>query len=270
MKRIFTSIIMAGAMLCVSAQNYASEVDSLQSALTAANARLERVAEQERKANEKSIWGRGRYTKIGYSFAQTKLEGANVEDGKFGIFAQKGTNYRVGPVIADVLRFGIDAVWFDLNFNSYKSPSTAEGNWTAPIVPDPDYSYDDDENQFNIGRMAATAGMGLGPSVTVAPFARFDNKNLRCLRASLYFHYVPSAGAYIMSEDGDAEFSWAFCNMFEFGGMVTWKWISLGVEGHFGSGKFKHLEFEGESLGAGDSKFTRKFANTRLYLSFAI
>ena len=118
--------------------------------------------------------------------------------------------------------------------------------------------------------MSVTLGaFGVGPNISVAPFA-FLNNGLSCLRASVYFHYQPAMSLYLKSENGDIELAPAFCNMFDFGGMLTYRAISLGVEGRWGKGKFKPIGFNTLSIDDdSEEKVTRKFATTRLYISFA-
>lgn len=230
----------------------------------------------KQKEQERKIWGKGRFLKLGYSLAQTGADMQPVEKSKYGFFLSKGTTYRF-PTIAGMIKIGIDAVWFDATFAKYKSPyeDLMSGAWTSELeeINGSDYGDDDDEDlleKLNVGRMSVTLGaFGIGPNISVAPFA-FLNNGLSCLRASVYFHYQPAMSLYLKSENGDIELAPAFCNMFDFGGMLTYRAISLGVEGRWGKGKFKPIGFNTLFIGDdSEEKVTRKFANTRLYISFA-
>lgn len=253
------AMMCAGGMNAQDSSNLEHRLDSLETALNQLNNKVETD-----KLNNK-IWGKGRFFRLGYSWSQTADESSPVEKSKYSFFLTKGTTYRIpSNPIAGMLKFGIDAVWFDAQFSKYNSPYD-NMIWTSEI--EPVGGDDDDDEAFNIGTTGIGIGMGIGPSVSVAPFAKTNIKGLRMLRASLYFHYAPTFQMYLASQDGNTEMSTAFCNMMNFGGTLTFRAISLGVEGRWGKGKFKPL-FNLDDEG-GSSKYTRKFANTRLYIQFA-
>lgn len=225
----------------------------------------------------KKIWGQGRYTNIGYSFASTKAGGYK-DNGSFGISLTKGASYLFpSKPVAGMLKFGFDINWFDISFAKYKSVNremNPEDFFDSDFDDDYGYDYGEEDFDINIGRMSLLVGaLGIGPNVSIAPFSSFNNQ-ARFLKASIYFHYQPTFGAYFVAENGDYEASYAYCNMFQFGGKITWKFIGLGVEGHWGSGKFKQLGFDEEAedisgiLSTSSNKITRTFSNTRVYISF--
>ncbi|MCM1153708.1 MAG: hypothetical protein NC328_08685 [Muribaculum sp.] len=279
---LLTGVLALGGYTTVSAQtpedadyNQQAEIDSLQQRLDAIEEQTKAYQAQldadSKKALQKKIWGKGRYTRLGYAIAQTAAENEPVYDGKYGFFLTKGTTYRIpSKPIAGLLKFGIDVTWFDLQVSKYDNPAySVEGGWTSEIDKTVG-SYDDEDNEdfdLNIGYLGVGVGMGIGPSVSVAPFALGSSKGLMPLRATLYFHYAPSYMFYIASQDGDVELSTAFCNQFNFGGNISYRWIAVGVEGRWGSGSFKPMEFD-EELGMGSEKYKRKFANTRFYVQF--
>lgn len=245
-------------------ENESEVIDSLQNELDLLK------AENEQLKDTQKIWGKGRYFRLGYALSQTS-DGINpVEKSDFSFFLTKGTSYLFpSKPIAGLLKIGVDVIWGDIQFSKYKD--TDDGEWTYDMSTsdsdDEDYGFN-----MNLGHMALTAGMGIGPNVTVAPFAKSNVKGLQYLKASLYFHYKPTYGMYFCSLDDDIELSTAFCNMFDFGGNITYRKIAIGIEGHWGNGKFKPLDFDSllgegeESLGT--NKYKRKFASTRLYLQF--
>lgn len=269
-KLIFTLLLTLAGSCAASAQ--LSRADSLQNELDLI------AANEAQQKLDKKIWGKGRFMRLGYSVSETTDEWGPVEKGKYGFFLTKGTTYRLHKKpVAGMIKFSIDAVWFDAQFTKFKAPYS-DVDWTSTFEPIDDNRYDEDEDDepfdLNIGRMALSFGMGVGPNISVAPFALTSIKILQPLRASIYFHYSPTMMLYAKSQDGDFELSTAFCNMMNFGGYLTYRKISIGVEGRWGKGKFKPLDFEsmfdnegGESLGS--QKYTRKFANTRIYLQFA-
>lgn len=275
MKKLILTAIAALAATAAFAQTDNSDVaaraDSLQHELDAIH------HQQELDRIDSRVWGKkGRFLRLGYAIGQTSDEFGPVEKGKYSFFLTKGTTYFIPKrPIAGILKFGIDAIWFDAQFTKYKSPYSDQ-DWTSEIVErDPsDYDYEDEgeDFDFNIGRMGLSFAMGVGPSVSVAPFARTSIKGLQPLRASIYFHYSPTVQLYLKSQNGDVELSTAFCNMMNFGGFLTYRAISIGLEGRWGSGKFKPLDFEsmfgGDEEGLGSTKYKRRFANTRFYLQF--
>ena len=236
--------------------------------------------------NPKAVWGKGRYMELGYAWAETAADGEYANPGKFGFFIRKGATYlfpRTEGWFGNILKVGFDINWIDVNVAKYKDSTNWDGiqsdNWDS-VMPDYGDDYDDEDDGGSIlgfdptklGKWSLMFGaLGIGPNVTVAPFAHMGNA-ARFLRASIYFHYQPTMGMYLVSNDGDTEISYAYCNMFQFGGKIKWKGIGLGVEGHWGSGKFKPFDFESTiedgKLSTGEN-YTRKFASTRLYLSFS-
>lgn len=251
-------------IMAVNAQE--SRADSLQN-------KLDLIAAKEAQQKlDNTIWGKGRFLRLAYSVSETTDEFGPVEKGMYGFAITKGTSYRLHKnPIAGMLKFSIDAVWIDAQFTKFKTPYS-DVDWTSQIVPPENDSDDDELSDFNIGRMSMSFGMGIGPNVSVAPFSTTSIKALQPLRATLYFLYSPTVQLYAKSQEGDVELSTAFCNMMNFGGYLTYRKISLGVEGRWGRGRFKPLDFsmledDGESMGT--QKYTRKFANTRIFLQIA-
>jgi hypothetical protein len=221
------------------------------------------------ESNEsKAIWGKGRYTNIGYTFSQTAAENQPIDKSQFSGFIRKGASYLFpGHALGNVVKIGFDINWFEVSTSKYKSTDVISSNWD-------DEAFEDGESELlNIGRWNIMLGaFGIGPNVTVAPFASLNN-GARFLKASIYFHYQPTMGAYLVSESGETDISYAYCHMWQFGGKITWKNFGIGIEGYWGKGKFNRLaldEDEDENISFNTSdKVNRKFANTRLYLNFS-
>lgn len=242
-------------------------VDSLASEIANLNKRLTKI---EQDNENKRIWGRARYTRLGINKAQTALEGCHIEDNKWSFFLSKGATYRFpSNPIAGILKIGLDMVWFDFMVSRY----------TNPFEYSAEYTEGDDHGASvvdlgNIGRYSVCIGMfGIGPNISCAPFAKMGVRGLRPLRASVYFHYQPTGAAYLMSDHGESEASYAFCNMFDFGGNISYRSIALGLEGKWGKCKFKSIGSELlEDIGLefnNNSKSIRRFANTRIYMQFS-
>lgn len=279
---VFAAVIAAAAQ--ESNDSVQAENTLLQQELAQRNAELAQrdaqlaerdaeLAEIERRKADKAIWGPGRFTKLSYNFASTG-DGFNpVEKSKYSVSLAKGASYLFpSKAVAGILKFGFDVTWFDFTFTKYKSPVYGvDGGWTST----PEYttdSKDEDDFDLDLGRMSLNLGaLGIGPRVSVAPFAAKDN-GLRYLRASLYFHYQPTVSAYAVSEDGETEFSFAYLGLWRFGGCIQYRRIGIGVEGYWGKAKFEALgldSFVEEGFADDQPKIERKFASTRLYLSFS-
>lgn len=276
-KLIISALCIAAAFTGVLAQTNETE---LRQQLDEANARL---AEINKDDFNKKIWGKGKYLHIGYDWQQTAVEGEGIEKSNFAISLTKGTSYLFPTKpIANLLKVGVDVQWFDLGFAKYKNETSHDENWDS-MGSIWDNIGGDEEGGFDLGfmdsfsklgRMTFTAGMGIGPVVTVAPFANFGNQ-ASYLKASVYFHWKPTFGMYLLSEDGDLSASYGYCNLFDFGGKITWKAIGLGIEGRWGNGKFNPVSLDFD-FGEGNyediygsevtQKIRRNFASTRLYL----
>lgn len=175
--------------------NQSSDLEQRISNLEAENAKLQAEAQAQENADlRKYIWGKGRYTRLGFAWAQTAPENSAVYKGKFGVSLTKGVTYRILPTkpIAGCLMFGIDATWFDLQVASYKSPyENVGGNWTSDFVEDGSSNDDEGGFDFNIGHLSLSAAIGVGPSVTVAPFVFTGIKGLMPPQSAALFPLQP-------------------------------------------------------------------------------
>lgn len=296
MKKIFAAIF-AALTITFAASAQTDYNDTEQPTLGEANDELN---ELQLKQKYKQIWRKGRYLDLGYSIAQIGNDYEPVSKGKFGFFLRKGTSYLFpGKPLWGLVKVGFDINWFDLSVAKYKSANwgdntTGWGSIGNSGKDDNDYDSDDEDFGFDadglmdklnsLGRWNIMVGaIGIGPNITVAPFSMFNNA-ARFLKASIYFHYQPTFGVYLVSEDGELEASYSYCHMFQFGGKIQWKAIGLGIEGHWGHGKFKQIgfgdmfdddeegdksEFFGPEASSSSDKLTRRFANTRIYLTFS-
>lgn len=245
---------------------YTSRTDSLQTALDEANSRLGKI---ELEDKNKRIWKPGRYSIIGYALQQLGSDFEPVSKSQFAFAMGKGAVYYFPKnALWGCVKAGLDMRWFDMSFAKYKKDKIYSEGW-GNLGGDGEETLEG----LDLGRTTVHIGaFGFGPNVGVAPFSFSGNKHLQPLRFCLYFHYTPTVGLYMMSEDGETELSAGYCNMFDFGGRITYKAINIGIEGKWGNGKFKKFDFEDdeESLiteGSSD-KIRRKFAATRFYIGF--
>ena len=262
MKKFFILIM---ALYCTAQSSFAQTSTTYEELENENQALKKELAEKDKQLSEetlkekyRNIWGKGRYTNIGYAISETSTEYSK-EKAKFGISVTKGSSFLFpNKPLGGMVKVGFDINWADLNFAKYDKATI-----TTNIG-----GHDYREELTGLNRWNLLIGVfGIGPNVTVAPLS-FLNNAANALKASIYFHYQPTFGMYLNSGGGESEAAYAYCNMFQFGGKITWKVIGVGIEGYWGSGKFKSLSFdEGFNISSSDSKITRKFANTRIYLS---
>lgn len=222
---------------------------------------------KEKKEISTKVWNVKKYTNIGFVWGQTAPKGLYREDSKFGLSITKGRSFlfpKNNPW-GGMVKVGFDVDWMDLSVLKYREINNSQ-------IGDRLESNNEDGDGFslpNIGHVSLTAGMGIGPRVSIAPFA---HKGWQVL-VSGYFHYRPSATVYMVTGNDETETSWAYTGMWAFGGTLTWKRIGVGIEGNWGQGNFRNLMDDvmskmGETDFEKHDKYVRKFAQTRLFLSF--
>lgn len=138
--------------------------------------------------------------------------------------------------IANCLKFGIDATWFDINYTNYKIEHITY--WGT------------DKYDYHQGEVS----MHVGPSLTITPV-----KNLNIVG---YFRYAPTfSGIY-----ANDEFSGNYASMFVGGASLSYGVIGIGIESRFGDCKYNAFSFE-EDVEDGDKAKTT-FSGFRAYISF--
>ena len=209
----------------------------------------------------------------------------------FGISMSVGTQYlwpKGEGWAGNRIKVGVDARWFDISYVNYKDlpeykhkDGSSFGDFGDYLDEVDDYLddvYDDEEGEFDLGSHQLHIGVGVGPAIVVAPFSSSDNA-LRFLRANLYCHFNPSASVLLYKDVyGDTQASWAFVPAVDYGLNFQWKFITLGVEGRWGSAKYKTListdeddyEYgdEGISYKGGDAKIKYTHPSFRITLGF--
>lgn len=173
--------------------------------------------------------------------------------------------------------------------------------WISDMNP----SVNENDRQPNYAKfshMSALVGaLGVGPTLTLAPLTFMDNA-ASSLRLNVYFHYQPTFGLNFYQgqpvyaapgtapvdgvDCGDSELAaeYGYVNMFDWGFKLQWSNFGLGMECRWGSGKFtnssfypnnySYTTFNGRPINMNgapdgeDGSYTRKFAETRIYLDF--
>lgn len=162
--------------------------------------------------------------------------------------------------IADIVSFGLDYSLLDLSVNHYKELEgdklyKSSETWMEDIdgkIRNPHYI------PWGLQMYNFTYGMNLGPSIGIAPFARFKNPQLAHLRLHLYFNVGYRASLLLMkgNDDKDAaqprdekvkessKLQWGHGFYTMFGVRMSWKGIGIGYELVNGSQNYKSVETE--------------------------
>ena len=214
MKKIITYVLAALLAVAVAAPSAMAaehdaatqeEIDSLRQSLELANQELNL---QKLDAKYKQIWNKGKYTMLGYALQDMGTEFTPVLKSKYAFFISKGTTYYFPKrPIGGLVKIGLDMRWTDISVARFEDEKIASDNWD--VIGGDNGDGDDDSgilDRFNnLGRWCLQASaFGVGVNVGVAPLSMFDNA-AKYLRASVYFHYLPTFGAILVSEDGETE-----------------------------------------------------------------
>lgn len=258
-----------------------SDIDSLRQEV----AMLKGENEQRKQDDKlKSIWRRTKFFNIAYTNSTLKLEDAVDKKGKFGVGISMGNTYFLHRrPLAGMVKFGLDAVWMDINYVNYE-----KGDFKLDLsgITGGDYDdyddfndYDEGDDEFMSGSLGwhkLDIGIGVGPSVHVAPFSSFSN-GLEHLRAQLYFHFTPSMSILLTSDDDETKAHYGFSPVFNFGGVISYKMIAVGLEGRWCSAKYSKLDFDDEEEGGeyeavpevnGNGKTKFKTSSLRAFVRF--
>lgn len=184
------------------------------------------------------------------------------------------------------------------------SQSSIYEGWTSNMGNTDTGSADNETpNYATFDQMQFLAGLiGIGPTVTVAPLSFLDNAASQ-LRVNLYFHYQPTFGANFykaktvyapagtppvdgeaLSDESEMLSELGYVSMFDWGFKFQWRNFGLGFECRWGSGKLHGTSFnpDGYYKGhyvsydninmngtyEGKKTYTRKYAESRVYLNF--
>lgn len=187
-----------------------------------------------------------KYRNLNYNIEKITLSDDSKLSSKYGAAFTTGRSYYVHkkPLLG-MIRIGIDATWFDLNYANY------EQTWVD------DYGYGEEEEKLTIHK--AEIGMQVGPSVTVNPVGK--------LNAHVYFRYAPTFAA-LYDEDA---FRGNYASFFVTGISVSYGVIGLGIEKRWGDCKYKEFGGGSEDEEYGSSEpFKLKTSGMRVYLSFRL
>ena len=233
----------------------------------------EQVNDTQKQQRLDHVWQRSKYRNISFVKQSLQEEGGKGEkwNSDFAFALTMGRTYYLHrKPILNMIKFGIDCTFLDLNYANYGKISNyaLEGDG-KPADPTPDYPYEQKEEK-NIGRHQFEYSMHVGPSITVN---HFDH-----LKLSAYFRYAPTFSGILIDDD----FSCNYASFFVSGAAISYKLISFGIEGRWGKAKYnnfsmnnfadENLDVEKPGLNDVVKKSKRQFKtnSVRFYISFRI
>jgi hypothetical protein len=194
-----------------------------------------------------------KYRNLSYSSQTVSYPGVSgfSETSRYGAAFTTGRSYIVHPnPIAGMLRIGIDATWFDLNYGNFSPEATGEGGAVQ-------------QHKMDIA-------LGVGPGIHLNPVAK--------LGIHTYFRYNPTFTAMANIDGDNTTVTGGYATCFTGGAAVSWGVISLGFETRFGGGtltrfgKSENADSLEEIGGIEDvisqSKVEHKLSGYRAYVSF--
>lgn len=226
-----------------------NEVDSLREMVDVLS---HQVNEMDKDALYKKIWkDRAKYFYIGYVKQSLESKDGDFKyNSKFGVSLNWGKTYYLHEKpFWDMVKIGLDWTWMDFNYVKYSSLENDYSEDGDYYDYDGDYGYDGDydgdgeEADLGFGCHQLEYGMQIGPSITVNPIDR--------LKVSTYFRFQPSASVMVL----DDEVYWAFAPFVNFGMSVSWKALSFGVEGRWGSVKYHGISVNEDEENNEDSSW---------------
>lgn len=199
-------------------------------------------AQDMEQFDQKLIWkDRAKYFNIAYVSQQLSVGdalaltmkndwGASLSSGK--------TFYLHRKPIGQMLKFGLDWTWFDINGAGYSTPVYDE--------------YDDYESKL----YQAEIGMQFGPSITINPVDH--------LKISAYCRVTPCYS--VVYNPDEESILGSYSTFVNAGASIAWNVISLGVEYRVGNAEYKDLSGAEEDYDEMDFKY--KTSGVRFYFGF--
>ena len=236
MKKYISTIFACLLPLSIYAQDIPAsnggtdKVDSLTQVVNELSSKVQKV---EDDARYEAIWNkRKKYFQIGYinqTLTHQDVPGLEWKS-DFGVSLAMGkTFYLHKKPLFDMLKFGLDATWFDVSYAKYSQPI----GWEEPSDPS---NIEEGEADFDLGAHQAEIGLGIGPSITINPIDH--------LKLSGYFHFRPSGSILVLNDEVNA----SYVSNFAFGGAVSYKVISFGVESCWGKAKYNSFSVDDEAI----------------------
>lgn len=244
------------------------------------------IKEYQKDMSWQKIWGKHtRYMNIGYvNQSLTRKEyGGGTWRSYFGFHYGFGRTYYLHKKpIAGMIKFGIDWTYCDLNLAKYED-TFGFFNGDAEDMGYGDYYYEEGHlpsspelnGSVEMKKMQQYEfSTQIGPSVTINPVSY--------LKAGLYFRVAPSYSLLTVQDSHGSDLLHSYGTFFTLGGSVSYKAISIGIEGRWGNTKYNNIDLgnleeeeswnENTSMGdmlRGENDKTKwKTGSMRFYISF--
>ena len=223
---------------------------------------ISKADDEEKQKQYKKIWGRKKYWKLG--FANPHMERTDGEEmtwkNQFSVFVQQGSTVYFHPKpLFGMLKFGLDYGFCDLSYTKLKLKSIelSESSGSGSGGNTNSDGFDDIVSDDPSGSIGALLGIDLGmhkfeyalhvgPSISLNPWNH--------IIVAAYFHAMPTASG-ILEND---KFSYGFGCAMAAGASVSYKLISVGVEGLWSKIKYHQASFGDGDDEDGDNLFTTK------------
>lgn len=225
------------------------------------------------------MWKRRTYLNIATNTTNFKSDDNQYDfSNDWGVSLQLGYNHRLTkkPIWG---MWALDVPCLDINVNHFKSKCDDDG-----------YCYDSSDKNggyyktpWNMEKVEANVGLGIGPSYTVAPFATLRNEQLDFIKVNVYWHIGFGASFLFLSDDEDLDRNkdtskasdrekmasatkalWGLGAFNSFGINIYWKMVGLGYEYRTNTANYKH--FNTEIFGEDKTKF--KSGTNKFYITF--
>lgn len=185
-----------------------------------------------------SVWDKTVYLKVGINSDKISSDEFPTVGGvysseyksQFGLGIQNGKTFWLHKEpLGNVLTFGVDWTWVDLNVSTFKKKEPAS---SFNMGSDSPYNM-----PWHHKKWMASYGMSVGPSITLCPFSASDSDFAKYLRLNLYFHLGYSVGGVLFdkvkkpnSDSEKTQAAWGHGLFTAFGASVSWKSYGLGYE----------------------------------------
>lgn len=189
-------------------------------------------------------------------------------------------SFNIHKPIANMLKFSIDWRGFQLNVNHFKVSKNAAGFAYDSQVETDNIGTDNEKYKYpwNLEKYEASYAMGVGPSITIAPFVPLHKDKLDFFRINAYYHFNYSAAVVYSQNDKKLDangtntslasrfdkavkLQWGHGYGTTFGFSVSYKTVGVGYEKRTVTREYQPI---GAELENSKSKF--EFAQSNVYL----
>lgn len=230
-----------------------------------------RLDEVEKEQHYKNVWNRKKYFKVGLDLSDIKrTDGTPMAwDTQFAAFIQLGKTVYFHPKpIAGIIKIGLDYSFLNLGYAKLKlnsvGPDTNNSDTFGGNSDDGfgDIVADDPSNGslldgINLGMHKFEYGIHVGPSISINPWNH--------IIVAAYFHAMPMFSGILENN----KFSYGFGCAMMAGASVSYKLISVGVEGIWDTIKYHQTSFEehDDDNIFSSQKFKLKQGGPRIYVA---